>query len=238
MEEDHSVDGIGESLRCARLSWGVPTLTCLSHRQIACSDVILLNKVDLVSDDKLTLTEEMIRKVNPSAPIHRTMQTNIDLVHILNIDAYAGAKQLQHATFQPHQCSDTHNDCHDHACRSSATHYEIRGISSLQLLIPPLTPDQLIKLEHWIQELLWRQDDPAEKDRKDHNSDLRVLRCKGLFILQTGEEFMLQGVQSMYEITPVKAQDVVGVPDCGKLVLIGKGLDDTLREKLEAALKY
>ncbi|KAG8214750.1 CobW domain-containing protein [Butyriboletus roseoflavus] len=210
MEEDHSVDGIGESLR-----------------QIACSDVILLNKADLVSDDKLTMTEGMIHKVNPSAPIHRTIQANIDLTHIMCIDAYAGAKQLQNPA-QPHQCSDAFNDCHDHTRRDSATHYELRGISSLQALT---------ELEHWIQELLWRHDDPTGGDSKDHNFNLRVLRCKGLFILQTGEEFMLQGVQSMYEITPVEAQDVIGIPDSGKLVLIGKGLDDTLRESLEAVLR-
>ncbi|KAF8440896.1 CobW domain-containing protein [Boletus edulis BED1] len=223
MEEDHSIDGIGESLR-----------------QIACSDVILLNKVDLVSNDKLAVTEEMIHKVNPSAPIHRTIQANIDLVHIMNIDAYAGVKQLQNDNFKPHQLCDASDGCHDHICQSPATHYELRGISSLQLFIPPLIPDQLTKLEHWIQELLWRHDKPTGgdyKDHKDHNPSLRVLRCKGLFVLETGEEFMLQGVQNMYEMTPVEARDVVGIPDSGKLVLIGKGLDDTLRESLEAALR-
>jgi len=212
-------------------------LTFQWHRQIACSDVILLNKVDLASDDKLSETEEMIHSVNPSAPIHRTIQANIDLAHIMNIDAYAGAKQLQNATFQPHQCGNAPDGLHDHTCQSSATHYELRGISSIQLFIPPLTTDQLTKLEHWIQGLLWRHDDPTKGDHKDHNDNLRVLRCKGLFISQTGEEYMLQGVQNMYEITPVEARDVVGIPDSGKLVLIGKGLDDTLRESLEAMLR-
>lgn len=199
--------------------------------------MILLNKADLVSDDKLTVTEDMIHKVNPSAPIHRTIQANIDLVHIMNIDAYAGAKQLQDAAFQPHRCGDANHGSHDHTSQSSTTHYELRGISSLQLFIPPLTPDQLTKLEHWIQELLWRHDFPTGGDHEDDNFDLKVLRCKGLFILQTGEEFMLQGVQNMYEITPVDVRDVVGIPDSGKLVLIGKGLHDTLRESLEAVLR-
>ena len=199
--------------------------------------MILLNKVDLVSDDKLVATEEMIHKVNPSAPVHRTIQGNIDLVHIMNIDAYAGAKQLQTAAFQPHHCGDAPADCHDHTCQSSVTHYELRGISSLQLFIPPLTPDQLTKLEHWIQGLLWRHDDPTGGNRMEHSLDLKVLRCKGLFITQTGEEFMLQGVRNMYEITPVEARDVVGIPDSGKLVLIGKGLSDALRESFEAALR-
>lgn len=64
MEEDHSVDGVGESLR-----------------QIACSDVILLNKVDLTSEEQLRSIEELIQRVNPSAPIHRTIRGQIDLAH-------------------------------------------------------------------------------------------------------------------------------------------------------------
>lgn len=215
----------------------IPTLTFPWHRQIACSDVILLNKADLVSDDKLTVTEGMIHNVNPSAPIHRTIQANIDLAYIINMDAYAGAKQLRNPAYQPHQCGDAPDSCHDHTHQGSVAHYELRGISSLQLFIPPLTPDQLISLERWIQELIWRHDDTTGGDRKDYNVNLRVLRCKGLFVLQTGEEFMLQGVQNMYEITPVEAQDVIGIPDSGRLVLIGKGLDDTLRESLQAVLR-
>ena len=56
MEEDHSSDGlnIGESLR-----------------QIAGSDVIILNKVDLVSLEQVALTEDLIKRVNPTTPIHR-----------------------------------------------------------------------------------------------------------------------------------------------------------------------
>lgn len=42
-------------------------LTFPWHRQIVCSDAILLNKADLVSDDKLTVAEGTIRRVNPSA---------------------------------------------------------------------------------------------------------------------------------------------------------------------------
>ncbi|KAG6807948.1 hypothetical protein H0H93_000790, partial [Arthromyces matolae] len=55
MEEDHSEDHVGESLK-----------------QIAGSDVVLLNKADLVSPDMLGNVESMIQKVNPAAPIYRT----------------------------------------------------------------------------------------------------------------------------------------------------------------------
>ncbi|KIK80284.1 hypothetical protein PAXRUDRAFT_833613 [Paxillus rubicundulus Ve08.2h10] len=214
MEEDHSVDGIGESLR-----------------QIACSDVILLNKADLVSEDKLTVTEEMIYKVNPSAPVHRTVQAHIDLAHIMNVNAYAGARQLHSTSFHHHQCDDKHKDHHNHA-----THYQLRGISSLQLLIPPLSQDQLAQLEQWIQGILWRNDEFADGSDSQSSRDVRVLRCKGLFITSAGEELMLQGVQNMYEITKVEERDVIGIPHSGKLVLIGKGLDNTVKESLMGAL--
>ncbi|KIJ59471.1 hypothetical protein HYDPIDRAFT_162347 [Hydnomerulius pinastri MD-312] len=215
MEEDHSVDGIGESLR-----------------QIACSDVILLNKADLVSEDKLIATEEMIHNVNPSAPIHRTVQADVDLAHIMNINAYTGSKQLHDTSFHHRH----HNDhSHDHVQESTATHYQLRGISSLQLPIPSLTPEQFTKLDEWIRSVLWGNELPNEGS--SGNCNLRVLRCKGLFVTDSGEEFMLQGVQNMYEITRVEGQDVLGIPDSGKLVLIGKGLDEAVRLSLMMVLK-
>ncbi|KAF9219248.1 cobW-domain-containing protein [Gyrodon lividus] len=220
MEEDHSVDGIGESLR-----------------QIACSDVILLNKTDLVSQDKLAVTEEMIHMVNPSVPVHRTVQAHIDLAHIMNVNAYGGAKQLHKTSFHHSRCDDGHEDSHDHTHDSTATHYQLRGISSLQFFIPPLNQDRLAQLEEWIQGMLWRDDELADVSDRGSSRDVIVLRCKGLFVTSSGEEFMLQGVQNMYEITKVDGRGVVGIPDSGKLVLIGKGLDETVKESLMKALE-
>ncbi|KAG1822575.1 CobW/HypB/UreG, nucleotide-binding domain-containing protein [Suillus subaureus] len=211
MEEDHSVDGIGESLR-----------------QIACSDVILLNKVDLASEGQLRSTEELIQRVNPSAPIHRTVRGQIDLAHIMNINAYAGGtKGLRSAQ---HQHGD--DDNHDHAV--SAKHYELRGISSLQITLPTLTRHRLQELDEWIRTVLWENRIP-DSDRQTGLSELKVLRCKGLFVIQSGEQYVLQGVQSMYDLSLVEG-DVTGIPDSGKLVLIGKGLNDSVRQSLKRLL--
>ncbi|KIK44349.1 hypothetical protein CY34DRAFT_80001 [Suillus luteus UH-Slu-Lm8-n1] len=214
MEEDHSVDGIGESLR-----------------QIACSDVILLNKVDLTSEEQLRSTEELIQRVNPSAPIHRTIRGQIDLAHIMNINAYAGGiKGLRSAE---HQHDD--NDNHDHAGHTvPAKHYELRGISSLQVTLPTLSRHRLQELDEWIRTVLWENRIP-DNDHQTGLSELKVLRCKGLFVMESGEQYVLQGVQSMYDLSLIEG-DVTGIPDSGKLVLIGKGLDDSVRQSLERLL--
>ncbi|OAX41751.1 CobW domain-containing protein [Rhizopogon vinicolor AM-OR11-026] len=214
MEEDHSVDGIGESLR-----------------QIACSDVILLNKVDLVSEEKLCSVEEQIQKVNPSAPIHRTIRGQIDIAHIMNIDAYAGGTRGLRSA-QPHLDD---GNCHDHTGNAiSAKHYELRGISSLQVTVPIVTRHRLGKLDEWIRTVLWENRIPDNVPERGP-SELKILRCKGLFVMESGEQYVLQGVNSMYDLSLLEG-DVAGIPDSGKLVLIGKGLDESVRQSLERLL--
>ena len=61
----------------------------LANRQIACADVVLLNKVDLVSEEELEILEAHIKRVNASAIIYRTVRGDIDLKHIMGIEAYA-----------------------------------------------------------------------------------------------------------------------------------------------------
>ncbi|KAG2145894.1 CobW domain-containing protein [Suillus clintonianus] len=214
MEEDHSVDGIGESLR-----------------QIACSDVILLNKVDLASEEQLRSTEELIQRVNPSAPIHRTIRGQIDLAYIMNINAYAGGTKGLRST--QHQHGD--DDSHDHVePATSAKHYELRGISSLQVAVPTLTRRRLEELDEWIRTVLWDNRIPDDVSQTAL-SELKVLRCKGLFVMESGEQYVLQGVQNMYDLSVVEG-DVTGIPDSGKLVLIGKGLDESVRQSLNRLL--
>jgi len=200
-------------------------------RQIACSDVILLNKVDLASEEQLYSVEEQIQKVNPSAPIHRTIRGQIDLVHIMNINAYAGGaeglRSIRHRL--------DYNDRGDHIRGAvSSLHYELRGISSLQVTVPTMTSHRLEELDKWIRTVLWENRTP-DNVPKTGPSELKVLRCKGLFVTESGEQYVLQGVQSMYDLSLLE-RDVTGIPDSGKLVLIGKGLDVSVRQSLERLL--
>jgi hypothetical protein len=53
-----------------------------------------------------------------------------------------------------------------------------------------------------------------------------------MFGTQSGHTFVLQGVRNLYELEPLTGNNV-GLPEHGKLVFIGKGLDNTVRESLE-----
>ncbi|KAH9854758.1 cobW-domain-containing protein [Lenzites betulinus] len=219
MEEDHAADGIGESLR-----------------QIAAADIILLNKVELVSPAEANATEAVIRGVNPAASVYRTTRGEIDLGFIMGIDAYASRQFLNETRkAAAPQCSDghTHDHAHehDHDHPEAPTHYELRGISSLQIDFPTLSSAQLDRLDEWIRNVLWEKQPPNRTNAT--SSPIEVLRCKGIFVTSDGGLHVLQGVRNLYEISQVeKGEEELGLPDAGKLVLIGKGLDEDVRHSV------
>lgn len=190
-------------------------------RQVAAADVILLNKTDLVSAGELETTEDLLSKINPAVTVHRTVRADIDIKHVLNIRAYTSSRGLSHA--------DDHAS-HDHE-KEHGTHYEVRGISSLRVSCRVLSPEQQERLEVWIRTVLWESQLP-EYSADTHGKPLEVLRCKGMFGTESGQTFVLQGVRNLYELEPLVGNDV-GLPEHGKLVFIGKGLDDTVRKSLE-----
>ncbi len=50
------------------------------------------------------------------------------------------------------------------------------------------------------------------------SSDLQILRCKGLVVTDTGDQYVLQGVRSMYDMSRVE-EEVVGVPEAREACL-------------------
>ncbi len=202
------------------------------NRQIAAADVVLLNKVDLVSPLDLRATEDLLRKVNPAVTVHHTVRANIDLRNVVNIRAYTSRVPLNAGTSlfgdRNHAVPD-HGECHNHS-----THYEVRGITSLQVSCPVLSSAQQECLEEWIRTVLWESQLP-EHSTNDPDRPLEVLRCKGIFHTQSGQTLVLQGVRNLYELEPLVG-DNVGLPEHGKLVFIGKGLDGAVRESLEMIL--
>ena len=190
--------------------------------QIGCADVILLNKADLTLEQEILSLEDRIRKVNPIAPLHRTIRGLIDLRLILGIGAYRTASHL--SDYPPHSSlAHTHDPERPH----------LRDISALRLTCPTLNPYTLTKLDTWIRTVLW--DNRLPLDKGDH--PLVVLRCKGYFQTESGAEYMLQGVRDIYELIEVgrSPSGPTFAPDSGKLVLIGKGLVvDAVRQSFES----
>jgi G3E family GTPase len=189
-----------------------------------------LNKTDLVDESRVQKAERLIQQVNPAAPIYRTVRGNVDLGLIMGVGAFTAPPQ-----FKPTNASHNHDDCkedHPHDHSSEPTHYELRGISSLQVSCPTLDQTRFDLLDEWIRSVLW------ESKLPDSGKEVQVLRCKGLIALGTGEHYVLQGVRSMYDMSKLQSEEEsVETPEAGKIVLIGKGLDDAVRKSLEKVLQ-
>jgi len=238
MTEDHATDpmNVGESLRFVVISQSCGEKKINITRQIAGSDVVVLNKVDLVSPEALTRTEHLINQVNPAAPIYRTARGEINLECIIGISAYS--KSLAPMSSNPTTTHVHTRECdHAHGHNQEKTHinhYEFREISSLRIECPRITPEAFDKFDQWIRTVLWENRLPDDSTSRN----LLVLRCKGFLSLTTGKRYILQGVRSLYEMDEVTdgSDTNMGIPDEGKIVLIGKGLDGVIRGSLETAL--
>lgn len=98
---------------------------------------------------------------------------------------------------------------------------------------------QYNKLEVLLRSLLWDAELPAQGEFAAI-SDLEILRTKGLFSVMeednnkdTYTAYIVQGVKELYEIKnlpkSLRSSEDSGT---GRLVLIGKGLREVLRESL------
>ncbi len=102
--------------------------------QIAFSNVILLNKADLVTEPEMEKLEKQLHLINPTAKVCKTTQAVIDLDQILNIGGFDLKTALETDTF------DTHH------------HETDEAISSVSLSFPGhVDPD---RLNLWLQMLL------------------------------------------------------------------------------------
>lgn len=62
--------------------------------QVAFSDIILINKSDLVSPDQLKAVEARVRRLNPLARIHHTANAEIDISEVIGVGAFDLVQKL------------------------------------------------------------------------------------------------------------------------------------------------
>ncbi|AMV27959.1 putative GTP-binding protein YjiA [Gemmata sp. SH-PL17] len=84
------------------------------QEQIAFADVVLLNKIDLVEPAELDKLEKLIRKMNATAKIHRTKNSEVNLDRVLNVKGFDLDRILEH---EPDFLKDGghKHEHHDHA---------------------------------------------------------------------------------------------------------------------------
>ncbi|QDS69371.1 hypothetical protein FKW77_004363 [Venturia effusa] len=195
-----------------------------AHLQISHADVVVINKVDLVSTEELSRLQARIQSINRLARIHVTSHSQIPQLEgvLLDLHAYDSVKaeDLDFAT-----------KGHSHLDPT---------ISTITLSVPLLTPKQLIQLDSWLRSALWESALPARQAR--NAKDFEIHRTKGRIMLQDGSMKLLQGVREVFELfdereSGTRSGEVAGA-NCkadGKLVLIGRGLDE---EPFSTSLKF
>src|SRR6187431_450438 len=91
-----------------------------AKNQIAFADVILLNKIDLVTPADLREVEARIRAINPYAKLHRTQRAQIALSEVLGRNAFDLERILEiepaflEADEHDHDHGHDHGDGHHH----------------------------------------------------------------------------------------------------------------------------
>src|SRR6187401_3676382 len=85
-----------------------------AKNQIAFADVILLNKIDLVTPAELREVEARIRAINPYAKLHKTERSQIALSEILGRNAFDLDRILDIEPAFLHADDHDHGHHHDH----------------------------------------------------------------------------------------------------------------------------
>ena len=84
LQESLSLDGVVTLVDAKHVSLHIDKNAEVKE-QIAFADVVLLNKVDLVSSAELNALESRIHSMNSAAKIHRTQNSVIDMDKVLGI---------------------------------------------------------------------------------------------------------------------------------------------------------
>jgi G3E family GTPase len=190
--------------------------------QIAFADVILVNKVDLVSKDELSALERQILSVNPTARVHRMTRGDIPLEAILGLHAFDldRVTEIDPHFLPDHECDDACADAHDHEHHHDHHHHDhvaAAGISSVSLWTERLVDPQ--KLLPWLDQLT-QQRGPD------------ILRLKGIFAFpDEPKRFVVQGVHMIVE-GDTQREWREDEKRLSRLVFIGRNLD---RDELERA---
>ncbi|XP_057785555.1 uncharacterized protein LOC131003101 [Salvia miltiorrhiza] len=178
-----------------------------AYNQIAFADVVILNKVDLVSaDDSGVALEDLekdIQNINSLATVIRSVRCQVDLSMILNRRAYDATHSTHlEALLRENQNLST-SDIHDSGVRT--------------LCISEPKEVHLEKVRVWIEEILW-----------DKKYGMDVYRCKGVLnIANLDHLYTLQAVREVYEIVPTRKWRY-GEDRVNKIVFIGRSLNEEI----------
>ena len=141
-----------------------------AKNQIAFADVIILNKIDLVSAEELAAVEARIRAINPYAKIHRTEKCQVAIADVLDRNAFDLDRII---ALEPDFLEEGHHHHHDEAMQSISA--KVSGEVDPEKFMP------------WISDLTQREGP-------------NILRCKGIVAFpDEPKRFVFQGVHMILD---------------------------------------
>jgi len=158
-----------------------------AKNQIAFADVIILNKMDLVTEGELREVEARIRAINPYAKLHRTSRCQVPLDAVLGRNAFDLDRILEiepeflHVDEHDHD-HHGHDHGHDH---HGLKHYHDEEMQSLSIRVDgDVDPNKFMP---WINDLV-QQEGP------------NILRSKGILSFKDEpKRFVFQGVHMILD---------------------------------------
>ncbi|RAI58725.1 CobW family GTP-binding protein [Roseicella frigidaeris] len=166
-----------------------------AEEQIAFADIILLNKMDLVSPEEAEAVERKVRALNPWAEIRRSTKSDVPIEAVIGREAFDLKRILER---EPEFLSG--EDEHEHDSEVMSVSFEVSR---------PMDPE---RFNAWMTQLL-------------ANKGQDLLRTKGiLYYANDDRRFAFQAVHMIADgdfIGPVKEGD----PRRSKIVFIGRDLN-------------
>jgi G3E family GTPase len=190
--------------------------------QIVCADRIVINKVDLVSEQEVATLTTRIRALNATADIVPSSYALIDLGKILGVGASEFSQQLvETGGLSGHEHEHEHED-HDHHERADEHEHEHdASVSSVGIEVSAEV--DLVALQDWLAQL--RVSDAS-----------KLFRMKGILAVQGQTcRYVLQGVHNVIELRAAQAWG--SEPRTSRIVFIGRDLDRAeLTDRFHACL--
>ncbi|TPM07065.1 GTP-binding protein [Mesorhizobium sp. B2-3-11] len=218
--------------------------------QIVAADRILVNKIDLASEEALGSLEDTLRKLNQTAPILRSTYGKVDLSNILGVNGFRPSYVRERAEILDIDMEDDHDahgqqhlECYDATCNHpdhdhERDHHHDHGHDRAPAsVLRPHQHDATVKSHSFV----YPQSFDGEKLAgflKDYLSEYGddIFRTKGIVSVANDERFfVLQAVHKLVDFRPDHSwgEDTRK----SKFVFIGRNLDrDCIDRNLRACL--
>lgn len=195
-------------------------------KQIALADLILLNKIDLMSSqEEIDSVSQVIRNVNSMAQLIPTKMSKIDLNLVLDLHSYDGRDVIPQQFDLPVM---THLDS---------------NVGTVTLKFESCT--SFNKVELFLQKLLWEEGE----FQNSSGNNMKIMRLKANVILDDGNRrVLIQGVHDTYDTYEVPQYNELKTSETDEnstycpnressciFVLIGKYLDYPILQKALSA---